>query len=66
MNALDPNQMSAAERITEIAEILAAGLMRLRARESSHISADCGESFLDCGAHQSGHPAPPEGRMSDG
>jgi hypothetical protein len=31
-NALDPNLMSAAERLTEIGEILAAGLLRLRAR----------------------------------
>ena len=31
-NALDPNLMTAAERIEEIAEILAAGLIRLRAR----------------------------------
>jgi hypothetical protein len=32
-NALDPRLMSAAERLDEIAEILAAGLMRLRARK---------------------------------
>jgi hypothetical protein len=33
-NALHPNLMSAAERLTEIGEILAAGLLRLRARGS--------------------------------
>ena len=33
-NALDPNLMTAAERLTEIGEILAAGLLRLRARET--------------------------------
>ena len=32
-NALDPNLMSAAERLTEIGEILAAGLLRLRVRQ---------------------------------
>ena len=32
-NALDPNLMTAAERLAEIGEILAAGLLRLRARE---------------------------------
>jgi hypothetical protein len=32
-NALDPNLMSASERLTEIGEILAAGLVRLRAKE---------------------------------
>ena len=32
-NALDPNRMTAAERLAEIGEILAAGLLRLRARE---------------------------------
>ena len=32
-NALDPNRMTTAERLAEIGEILAAGLLRLRARE---------------------------------
>lgn len=32
-NALDPNCMTAAERLAEIGEILAAGLKRLRLRE---------------------------------
>jgi len=54
-NAISPDQMSAAERLAEIAEILAAGLMRLRARQSSPLSSDCGESSLDCLGHQSGH-----------
>ena len=55
MNALDPQQMTVAERLDEIAEILAAGLMRLRPRKSSQISTEPGESSLDCAAHQSGH-----------
>jgi hypothetical protein len=32
-NALDPNLMNPAERLTEVGEIVAAGLLRLRARE---------------------------------
>ena len=47
--------MTAAERLDEIAEILAAGLIRLRARKSSQISADRGESSLDFSPDQSGH-----------
>ena len=55
MNAIHPGQITADERITEIAEILAAGLMRLRARKSSPLSAHIGDSSLDCPGHQSGH-----------
>ncbi len=42
------------QRLAEVAEILAAGLMRLRARKSSQKSADCGEISLDILANQSG------------
>jgi hypothetical protein len=52
---MDPALMSADERLAEIAEILAAGLTRLHARQSSQISAHLGESSLDCAANQSGH-----------
>ena len=53
-NALDlPRQ-----RIAEIGEILALGLVRLKARQSSQIAAEAGESSLDCVAHQSGHANP--------
>jgi hypothetical protein len=34
---------------------LALGLMRLKANKSSALSANSGESSLDCAAHQSGH-----------
>jgi hypothetical protein len=57
---------SSAERIAEIAEILAAGLMRLVARKSSEISADPGECSLDLPATESGHPTPVDRRKSDG
>ena len=46
---------SPAERLAEISEILAAGLMRLRARQSSPLSPDCGDISLDCFGYQSGH-----------
>jgi len=52
---LDPNQMSAEERLSEIAEILAVGLIRLRARQSSGVFDDHGESSLAYAANQSGH-----------
>jgi len=55
-NALKPALMTAAERLDEVAEILAAGLMRAHARQSSPISADRGDSLLDCAGHQSGDP----------
>jgi hypothetical protein len=48
MNALDPDLMSPDERLAAVAAILAAGLIRLRARQSSQLSGDWGESSLDC------------------
>ena len=48
MKPLHPGHITAAERLAEIAGILADGLMRLRARQSSPLSPDCGESSLDC------------------
>jgi hypothetical protein len=55
LNAIHPDRMTADERLAEIAEILAGGLMRLRARKSSPLSREHGESFLDFSAHQHGH-----------
>jgi hypothetical protein len=49
------DHLTTCERLHEIADILAAGLMRLRARQSSSLSADFGESSLDCPGPQSGH-----------
>jgi hypothetical protein len=50
-NALDPDLMTPAERIREIGEILAAGLVRLRAKEREKV--DRRELSLDFPAHQS-------------
>ena len=55
MNAFDPDKMSTTERLDEVAEILVAGLQRLRTRQSSDQSAHCGESSLHSSGHQSGH-----------
>ena len=52
-NALDPNLMTASERLTEIGEILAAGLVRLRAKERE--KGDRRELSLDFPANQSVH-----------
>jgi hypothetical protein len=54
-NPLYVHETSPAERLTEIADILAAGLTRLWGRKSSPLSRDFGESSLDCSGHQSGH-----------
>lgn len=45
---------SCADRLTEIAEILALGLQRLIARQSSELSADRGENSLHFTPGQSG------------
>ena len=53
-------------RISDIAEILAAGLMRVASRKSSQICGAVGESLLDLSAAESSHPTPTERRISDG
>jgi hypothetical protein len=64
MNALNPDRITAAERLDEIAELLAAGLMRLRERKSRWICRDCGESCLDFLPNQRGHASTQE-RLED-
>jgi hypothetical protein len=54
-NPMRPDRMEPGERLDEVADILAAGLMRLKLRKSSHLSAVSGDSLLDCTAHQSSH-----------
>ena len=54
-NALHPDLMTTAERLAELASILAAGLIRLRARQSRKLSADRGDSCLDFPQPRSGH-----------
>ena len=38
MNPLNPDRMSSKERLAEVTRILALGLIRLRARQSSQVS----------------------------
>ena len=54
-NSFPPNRMSPAERVAEIGRILAAGLIRMKARQSSPLSADRGESTVDLSGAKSGH-----------
>lgn len=54
-NAIGADHLSLDERLAELAAILALGLVRLQARQSSHLSRKAGESLLDCPAHQSRH-----------
>jgi hypothetical protein len=54
-NALHPQHMKTGERVQELAEILAHGLIRLQARQSSRISADRGDCRLDFSPDQRGH-----------
>lgn len=54
-NGIAADRLSPAKRLAELAEILAAGLMRLRARKSTPLSPHSGESSLDCAGHQSSH-----------
>jgi hypothetical protein len=55
MNGLRPDLLSPAERLAEIVEILAAGVVRLRAPQSSSLLPAGGDSSLDCTGDQSGH-----------
>jgi hypothetical protein len=55
MPGISPDSLTASERIGEISNILAAGLIRLYARKSSIFDRKRGEIPLDCAAHQSSH-----------
>jgi hypothetical protein len=51
---VSPDRLSTAERLSEIASILAAGLVRLRARQSSRLSGHRENSVVDFTANESG------------
>ena len=61
-NALDPDRMTADERLREVGEILASGLIRLRARRRELRAADTGDVSLDFTARQSVHGRTLRGR----
>lgn len=58
MNALNPDQMTVAERLDEIGDLLAAAFIRLQQRKSSPLSPDNGEISVDFSAPQRGHAQP--------
>ena len=64
-NALSPDRMTPAERLDEVAAILANGVRRLIDRKSSALSADRGDSSLDCAADQR-VPVPVRNRRKGG
>ena len=53
-NPLCPDRMSAEARLAEIGRILAAGVVRLNVAQSSDLSADGGDSFVDFSPRKSG------------
>ena len=57
-NASRSGLLTPSQRLSELAEILAAGLMRMRARKSSELCPDTRESSLHFSGHQSGHADP--------
>jgi hypothetical protein len=63
-NPISPDQMTAEERIAELGQLLALGLMRLHARKSSRLSADCGDSSVDFVPDRSGHADAPKRRTA--
>jgi hypothetical protein len=58
-NLIDPALLSPAERLAELGQILAQGLISLHARKSTPLSPDRGDSCLDFVPHQRGHAGEP-------
>ena len=58
MNPYPASLMSPAERRAELCRLLALGLVRLRARQSSELSARTVESSLHDTLYQSAHATP--------
>jgi hypothetical protein len=58
-NGLSPDLLTPTERIAEIGALLAAGLIRLHASQSSQTSAASRDSSLDCAPDQSVHATAP-------
>ena len=56
-NALAPDLMTAEERLTEVAQILAAGLLRLRQCRSYNEHSRLEKNNLDLSPDRSGHAA---------
>jgi hypothetical protein len=56
--------MNADERLIEIGEILAGGLIRLLRRKSSQLADDFGDSSVDLPADRSSHATPTTARKA--
>ena len=54
-NPLSPDLMTADERLTEVAQILSAGLVRLRQRHFLNYNNNLEKNSLDFSPHRSGH-----------
>lgn len=63
-NPLSPSLMTPAERRAELCGLLALGLIRLRARQSSGLSDGGGESSLHFPPDQSAHATPTHRRVA--
>jgi hypothetical protein len=66
MNLAPSTNVEPRERIAEIADILAIGLQRLLARQSSRELGLIGESFVHISDDQSGNASPCSAEVSDG
>ena len=66
MNSASSNNVELPERIAEIARLMANGLQRLRARQSSRELRPFGESSLHISPDQSGDAPPSSAEISDG
>jgi len=56
--------MTTADRLAEIGQILALGLVGLKARKSSPLYGDCGDSSVDFLPDRSGHADAPGRRTA--
>lgn len=63
-NAIDPERMTPGERLAEVGHILGMALVRLHAGQSSPLSADHGDSYLDFPPDQRSHAATPAKRKA--
>jgi hypothetical protein len=61
-----PSDLSPAERLIEIGEILALAVVRLRGEKSSEIAVSSGESSLDCVLARSGREPSKRRDLHDG
>ena len=63
-NPMRPDLLTTKERLGEVCRLLALGLIRLRMRQSSEVSADGGESSLHLPPARSGHAKPKRRRIA--